>query len=207
MKQLSKEIATVATIGLLCTSFLLQKTSAAFSQSSSWSGGGYQPIPTPEQREEVVFRYFDGVTRKNRDQIQSCFADEASITDICSLNASKRMVDSDLLADRCMEFLAAHPDCRVCDFVLYFVWVGFHGFHFFQTELMNRNKKKKVSSFGANNFFFLFHHDVPYHIQRSTFTSHQLVHETVTGSLHIGTKQDIGQVILKEYEQQEIQWQ
>ncbi len=128
--QLSKEIALIATIGILYTSALKCN---AFSQSAPWMRGGAgiggfggntntptsstsygsSITPTPEQREEVVRRYFDGVTKKNREQIQSCFADEACITDICSINASKRSVRSDLLAERCMEFLAAHPDCRV----------------------------------------------------------------------------------------------
>lgn len=78
-------------------------------------GGIGASAASPEQREEVVRRYFDGVNRKDSEQIKSCFADQASITDICSINASKRVVESDLLAQRCMEFLAAHPDCKVCN--------------------------------------------------------------------------------------------
>lgn len=114
MRVLSKEIASVATIATISLLFL--KCTSAF------SFGGYEPqqqpkyppqVPTPEQREEVVRRYFDGVTTKNPNQIYSCFAEEAYITDICSINASKRRVSSELLTDRCMEFLAAHPDCRV----------------------------------------------------------------------------------------------
>uniref|UniRef100_A0A7S3Q1A6 SnoaL-like domain-containing protein n=1 Tax=Chaetoceros debilis TaxID=122233 RepID=A0A7S3Q1A6_9STRA len=69
--------------------------------------------PTPAQRESVVKSYFDGVNKKNRDQIANCFTIEASITDVCALNSGERTVNSDVLADRCMEFLAAHPDCVV----------------------------------------------------------------------------------------------
>lgn len=75
-------------------------------------------IPTPEQREEVVRKYFNGVNKKDRKQIKSCFADKAEITDVCALNVSKRPVDSDILAERCMEFVTAHPDCKVCDYGL-----------------------------------------------------------------------------------------
>mmetsp|Transcript_32104 Transcript_32104/g.37418 ORF Transcript_32104/g.37418 Transcript_32104/m.37418 type:complete len:380 (-) Transcript_32104:292-1431(-) len=68
---------------------------------------------SPEQREAIVYRYFDGVNRKDANQIRSCFAEEAFITDICSINSSKRQVKSNDLAMRCMEFLTAHPDCKV----------------------------------------------------------------------------------------------
>ncbi len=69
--------------------------------------------PTPAQREMVVRTYFDGVNKKDREQIKSCFSEEASIRDVCALNSNERAVASDILADRCMEFLAAHPDCVV----------------------------------------------------------------------------------------------
>lgn len=113
MKHLSKDIATFFTFAIICSSFLKCQ---AFSSAPWMTGGnGSAAYPaTPEQREEVVRRYFDGVNRKDSEQIKSCFADKASITDICSINASKRVVESDLLAERCMEFLTAHPDCKVC---------------------------------------------------------------------------------------------
>lgn len=70
--------------------------------------------PTPAQRENVVRKYFDGVNNKDRDQIASCFSETAKITDVCSIiNASQTTVKPADLADRCMEFLAAHPDCVV----------------------------------------------------------------------------------------------
>ena len=68
----------------------------------------------PYQREEVVRRYFDGVNKKDKDQIASCFAPTAKIRDVCSLlDSSERIVTSHDLADGCMEFLQAHPDCKV----------------------------------------------------------------------------------------------
>ena len=71
-------------------------------------------ITTPTQREQVIHQYFEGVNQKNYHQIKNCFANQASITDICSLqNSSKRIVDSDTLAQRCMDFLNAHPDTIV----------------------------------------------------------------------------------------------
>ena len=69
--------------------------------------------PTPSQRENVVVSYFDGVNKKDRDQIANCFADKAVIRDVCGINSSERQVKPSDLADRCMEFLAAHPDCIV----------------------------------------------------------------------------------------------
>lgn len=64
-------------------------------------------------REEVVGRYFDGVTKKDRDQIASCFGKVATIRDVCGLSTAERSASCDDLADRCMDFLAAHPDCKV----------------------------------------------------------------------------------------------
>ncbi len=69
--------------------------------------------PTPTQRENIVRQYFDGVNKKDRDQIAGCFAETAKITDVCSINASQKTVKPADLADRCMEFLQAHPDCVV----------------------------------------------------------------------------------------------
>lgn len=62
--------------------------------------------------EAVVRRYFDGVTNKDAEQIRSCFADEASITDVVNAN-TKNTVKSKLLVERCMDFVTAHPDCVV----------------------------------------------------------------------------------------------
>jgi hypothetical protein len=69
--------------------------------------------PTPAQRENVVRQYFDGVNKKDRDQIAACFSETAQIRDVCSINASERTVKPDDLANRCMEFVEAHPDCVV----------------------------------------------------------------------------------------------
>eukprot|EP00550_Attheya_septentrionalis_P004741 CAMPEP_0198293808 /NCGR_PEP_ID=MMETSP1449-20131203/18941_1 /TAXON_ID=420275 /ORGANISM="Attheya septentrionalis, Strain CCMP2084" /LENGTH=144 /DNA_ID=CAMNT_0043993531 /DNA_START=95 /DNA_END=526 /DNA_ORIENTATION=+ len=65
-------------------------------------------------REEVVKRYFDGVNKKDADQIRSCFDPAGTnIRDVCGINSTFRKATPDQLADRCMEFLAAHPDCVV----------------------------------------------------------------------------------------------
>jgi len=96
-------------LGIIFTTAI--RYSNAFSLNSPTTSSS--TTPTPEQREAIVRKYFDGVNKKDRDQIKSCFADEAEITDVCALNASKRLVDSNVLADRCMDFLKAHPDCKV----------------------------------------------------------------------------------------------
>lgn len=62
--------------------------------------------------ESVVRKYFDGVNKKDPDQIRSCFGEEAVIRDVVVSDA-KRTVKSQILADRCMDFLTAHPDCKV----------------------------------------------------------------------------------------------
>ena len=65
-------------------------------------------------REDAVARYFEGVTTKNRELIASCFpAEGASIRDVCGLSQDEKTATRDQLADRCMEFVAAHPDCVV----------------------------------------------------------------------------------------------
>ena len=67
----------------------------------------------PKLREKTVFNYFDGVNKKDRGQIESCFAETTSIRDVCALNSSERSATPKDLADRCMDFLSAHPDCEV----------------------------------------------------------------------------------------------
>ena len=69
--------------------------------------------PSFTQREQIVRNYFDGVNKKDRAQIRSCFSTEAYIRDVCALNSSEKAVNPEDLADRCMEFLQAHPDCKV----------------------------------------------------------------------------------------------
>lgn len=62
--------------------------------------------------ENVVRKYFDGVNKKDPVQIKSCFGEEATICDVVVSN-KKKTVQSQVLADRCMDFLTAHPDCKV----------------------------------------------------------------------------------------------
>jgi hypothetical protein len=65
-------------------------------------------------REKVVARYFDGVHQQNREQIVSCFNPMGTkITDVCALHSSERIAMPDELGERCMQFLAAHPDAKV----------------------------------------------------------------------------------------------
>jgi hypothetical protein len=65
-------------------------------------------------REEVVERYFDGVLKQNRQQIVSCFNPSGTkIRDVCGVFSGERVATPDELGDRCMEFLAAHPDTKV----------------------------------------------------------------------------------------------
>ena len=70
-------------------------------------------------RERVVHKYFHGVDTMNISQIQECFnAEGATITDIRnrpdgSTQNPSNTVKPDFLADRCKQFLTAHPNCDV----------------------------------------------------------------------------------------------
>ncbi len=72
-------------------------------------------------REEVVHKYFHGVDTQNIPQIEECFHPEgAIIRDVCSLTNRDvsydqlgKLVSPQFLGERCREFLAAHPDCKV----------------------------------------------------------------------------------------------
>lgn len=69
-----------------------------------------------KMREQVVRNYFDGVTEKNSEKIESCFAEESRIRDVCNLSGNSkliRLVNPLDLTERCMEFLRAHPDAEV----------------------------------------------------------------------------------------------
>lgn len=77
------------------------------------------PIPasTALEMEATVRRYFEGVHTKNPEMIRSCFAETASIRDVCGglQNSSQaaRTVAADVLVERCMDFVTAHPDCAI----------------------------------------------------------------------------------------------
>lgn len=70
-------------------------------------------------RERVVHKYFHGVDTRNISQIQECFnAEGATITDIRnrpdgSTQNPSNTVTPAFLADRCQQFLTAHPECDV----------------------------------------------------------------------------------------------
>mmetsp|Transcript_47417 Transcript_47417/g.143540 ORF Transcript_47417/g.143540 Transcript_47417/m.143540 type:complete len:422 (-) Transcript_47417:166-1431(-) len=67
-----------------------------------------------EEKEAVVRSYFDGVNKKDPNMMSSCFADKVELRDMCGPSKGKpRYASSKDMADRCMEFLAAHPDCKV----------------------------------------------------------------------------------------------
>jgi hypothetical protein len=81
-------------------------------------GGGKQ------WREQVVARYFDGVEKQDREQIVSCFDPSGTkIRDVCGVSNSARTATPDELGERCMEFLAAHPDTQV---LFHYPYVGLH---------------------------------------------------------------------------------
>eukprot|EP00545_Synedropsis_sp_CCMP1620_P003734 CAMPEP_0119023782 /NCGR_PEP_ID=MMETSP1176-20130426/30632_1 /TAXON_ID=265551 /ORGANISM="Synedropsis recta cf, Strain CCMP1620" /LENGTH=87 /DNA_ID=CAMNT_0006978915 /DNA_START=11 /DNA_END=271 /DNA_ORIENTATION=+ len=54
--------------------------------------------------EDVVRKYFDGVNKKDPVQIKSCFGEEATICDVV-VSSTKKTVKSQILADRCMDFV------------------------------------------------------------------------------------------------------
>jgi hypothetical protein len=65
-------------------------------------------------REKVVERYFDGVQKQDRKQIMSCFSPlGTTIRDVCGVPNSERLATPEELGNRCMEFLAAHPNTQV----------------------------------------------------------------------------------------------
>jgi beta-phosphoglucomutase-like phosphatase (HAD superfamily) len=67
-----------------------------------------------QEKEAVVRRYFDGVNKKDPEMMASCFAATVELRDMCGPSKGEpRMACSKDMANRCMEFLAAHPDCKV----------------------------------------------------------------------------------------------
>jgi hypothetical protein len=72
------------------------------------SGGGKR------LREKIVESYFEGVHKQDRDQITACFSPQGTkIRDVGGLSNSTRVATPFELGERCMEFLAAHPDTKV----------------------------------------------------------------------------------------------
>ena len=65
------------------------------------------------QMETTVRNYFQGVHTKDAALIRSCFGDTSTIRDVCGLNASQRTVPAEDLVQRCMDFVAAHPDVSI----------------------------------------------------------------------------------------------
>lgn len=73
------------------------------------------PIPADQAQamQATVRRYFEGVHTKDPAMIRSCFGETATIRDVCGLNANQRTVQADVLVERCMDFVTAHPDCAI----------------------------------------------------------------------------------------------
>jgi len=88
------------------------KLKATTLESSSTSGSTVAN-DSDTKAEEVVRRYFNGVNKKDPVQLRSCFANSATIRDVCGLDSTVRTVEANVLVDRCMEFVTAHPDCLV----------------------------------------------------------------------------------------------
>eukprot|EP00535_Pseudo-nitzschia_heimii_P002292 CAMPEP_0197188378 /NCGR_PEP_ID=MMETSP1423-20130617/17686_1 /TAXON_ID=476441 /ORGANISM="Pseudo-nitzschia heimii, Strain UNC1101" /LENGTH=560 /DNA_ID=CAMNT_0042640187 /DNA_START=109 /DNA_END=1791 /DNA_ORIENTATION=+ len=89
------------------------KAATVESSTASSTSGTTTPKASDTKAEEVVRRYFDGVNQKDPRQLRSCFGASATIRDVCGLHSSVRTVPSELLVERCMEFVTAHPDCLV----------------------------------------------------------------------------------------------
>jgi len=94
-------------------SSVIQLKAATLESVISSTSGTTHPQESDKIAEEVVRRYFDGVNKKDPVQLRSCFGDSATIRDVCGLDPTVRTVASELLVDRCMEFVTAHPDCLV----------------------------------------------------------------------------------------------
>lgn len=73
----------------------------------------FSATSTPVQLEQVVKNYFRGVHENDPKLIRSCFGETATIRDVCGINDNVRTVPSSDLVDRCMEFVAAHPDVEI----------------------------------------------------------------------------------------------
>ena len=73
------------------------------------------PIPADQalEMEATVRRYFQGVHTKDPTMIRTCFGETATIRDVCGLNSNQRTVQADVLVERCMDFVTAHPDCAI----------------------------------------------------------------------------------------------
>ena len=99
--------ATASWLLLLVCVFSQIRTSLAFSAS--------MPVDAAQAAamENTVRAYFDGVNKQDPEQIMSCFAPKVTIRDVCGINKSKREATAQDMAQRCMEFLAAHPDTKV----------------------------------------------------------------------------------------------
>lgn len=86
---------------------------APFPTAHKSTGQNAIPVDQALAMEATVRRYFEGVHTKDAGKIRSCFGDTATIRDVCGLNANQRTVDADILVERCMDFVTAHPACAI----------------------------------------------------------------------------------------------
>lgn len=116
-----------------------------------------------KEKEDVVRRYFDGVNKKNPEMMASCFADTVELRDMCGPSKGEpRMACSTDMADRCMEFLAAHPDCivefehpPVCDREGTWVWCHWVESGHWTGESRGVTPKNTVLAVGGQTRFLL----------------------------------------------------
>jgi hypothetical protein len=110
----SSLLPVLSVLSLQASSKIMARAFAAFPTTPTTSR---TPIPTAqaEAMEGTVRRYFQGVHTKDAALIRSCFGETATIRDVCSLGGSTeaRTVPATDLVDRCMEFVAAHPDVAI----------------------------------------------------------------------------------------------
>ena len=94
-------------VAAIAVAAIMSTTARALSARSSSSS------TVKTAMEEIVRTYFQGVHEKDAAKIRSCFAETAIIRDVCGLNSHERTVPAQALVDRCMEFVAAHPDVEI----------------------------------------------------------------------------------------------
>lgn len=100
---------------LLTTTAVVQAFSASTSTSSSSNSAD---AAVKVAMEETVRTYFQGVREKDAAKIRSCFGEcGATIWDVCGMDTNnnnpeqgRTVLPADQLVERCMDFVAAHPD-------------------------------------------------------------------------------------------------
>jgi hypothetical protein len=110
---MTRSSSSNAVVPLSITLLLVTTASLLMIGVKALSSPSFQKAQTAQKMEAVVRRYFDGVNKKDPVQIRSCFHETATIRDVCGVSNMDRTVQAEALVDRCMEFVTAHPDCKV----------------------------------------------------------------------------------------------